>query len=989
MKSRDTVDQLIKQLKTTASSDLDRRIDTLTHSPVKRNDLSIVPSHTKMRFVKYVAAIIVIAGVLMGLHILTGSIDGVAPAFGQVMDNIRSQAWIYMFEENRKTGEVEAEYWYHPESQRLCFKSHTGDAAFTLDLKNAIQTEYRDHRITHTNVKGGVPDWLRERMPVIDGLLTPYQERDAVITQRDATYNGQAAYLYEMEISLPQDRHDQWSTSRTLWLVDTANHLPMICERTYSRSHLKDNHYSEYIVANRRLAFDYCETGPDDIYALGVPLDTPIQDRSAKQETDVQRLTDSIEAIKHTQYLTYSAIIVKNDCPEAFIIRNHEKLRSHSLELGINYSDYLPKKEQHLEAMGTSFQAVFTWSQQSGVLRANNISLYDGHFKYETRDDSIRKNRPISMSQASGTEDQVLPWYCWRAMPHGCVTEDELTKTSGWVCTVASNGYRAYFDPDQNYFCMRTVDPEGRIRFEITETAITPGGLRYPQVCREAYVRTNRDTGERSVGYSTYHIYAADLDDSLTAMLDPNSLPNYVDPRQLTLDLIRKRQNATDPNAVSVQAYSGFTPLHMAIYRQDLDRVAQTLEQNVDLNPASDTGATPMELAVSTGSLALVSLLHQHGAAFVSHNEKRSCLGLAIELQHSEIAQYIIRSGCDINRTYKQGNTPLHYAARSGDLSEVQYLVKHDAIVDAVNDSGDTPLMLAAGECYQMINRLSVRPTELKSYEEIMRLLVQHGANIDKHSRQRWPILQRMTSGLSIEGRNTRHQLALLALLLELGADPNLIVSKSSPLYIAAEARRPDMVSLFLKHGADPWRFPGDLDYSNLNLLYWAKRWKNEGLYNVLYPYMKDRYEAVNSQLVETTQSIMRAVMSQDPSTIKRHCVSPPEQPSDIWDSWSKEIQSLFQGHSMLPDQIQPGWFSESGFADVYIPLPQGFEKKSILLGFFRHPDGSWKCVKYQALDTMPEPQDVTLSDFLRAESHYLRDFVQTLNETYKSKHEQ
>ena len=83
--------------------------------------------------------------------------------------------------------------------------------------------------------------------------------------------------------------------------------------------------------------------------------------------------------------------------------------------------------------------------------------------------------------------------------------------------------------------------------------------------------------------------------------------------------------------------------------------------RQIDVNKTTKSGETAVMLAAFNGDLELVKAL--------------------------------VNRGADIN---KPDWTPLHYAAASGQLSVVQYLVENNAYIDAESPNNTSPLMMAA-----------------------------------------------------------------------------------------------------------------------------------------------------------------------------------------------------------------------------------------------------------------------------------------------------
>lgn len=70
---------------------------------------------------------------------------------------------------------------------------------------------------------------------------------------------------------------------------------------------------------------------------------------------------------------------------------------------------------------------------------------------------------------------------------------------------------------------------------------------------------------------------------------------------------------------------------------------------------------------------------------------------------HSEVVQLLLYSGFDPKQKDRFGQTPLHLACLSGDLTTVEHIVDMDVALDAVDSNNKTPLRLAMGREYKEI----------------------------------------------------------------------------------------------------------------------------------------------------------------------------------------------------------------------------------------------------------------------------------------------
>ena len=321
-------------------------------------------------------------------------------------------------------------------------------------------------------------------------------------------------------------------------------------------------------------------------------------------------------------------------------------------------------------------------------------------------------------------------------------------------------------------------------------------------------------------------------------------------------------QKAARKEDVNRRDAVGTTPLQVAVYNGDLAEVRRLLKAGADVTIANNYGASPMTLAAEvantdilklllevganadspnpegqtalmavarTGNVAAAQVLLDHGAT-VDAKEKwggQTALMWASARRHPEMMQLLISKGADVNarsidRDYQRhvtaegrpknldsgGFTPLLYAARENCLACVDVLLKNKADIDLPDPDGVSPLLLAI----------------LNANWDLAKQLILAGADVNQ-----WdmfgeaPLLtavdlrQRIDGGrASIDPINTTKGIAIVNLLLERGADPNMqllfkpanvrggvYTRGATALIRAAYNGDAEVVKLLLAHGAD------------------------------------------------------------------------------------------------------------------------------------------------------------------------------------------
>ncbi len=216
--------------------------------------------------------------------------------------------------------------------------------------------------------------------------------------------------------------------------------------------------------------------------------------------------------------------------------------------------------------------------------------------------------------------------------------------------------------------------------------------------------------------------------------------------------------NATQPD--------GMSALFWAVYHEEAAMVSLLLDAGADANVQNRYGLTPLIQASTTGNGEIISML--------------------------------LDAGADANARTLQGDTALMNAAKAGTVQGVQALIDAGADVEARDGYGfQTPLMWAAAA----------------NQAEIVRMLAENGADVNAKSAEL--IFSGIQQGgvqgdFPNGGLTALHHAArdngveTVAVLLELGADPNILDPQDiSPLRVAATNENLDVAKILIEGGAD------------------------------------------------------------------------------------------------------------------------------------------------------------------------------------------
>jgi ankyrin repeat protein len=229
-------------------------------------------------------------------------------------------------------------------------------------------------------------------------------------------------------------------------------------------------------------------------------------------------------------------------------------------------------------------------------------------------------------------------------------------------------------------------------------------------------------------------------------------------------------------------ADDGTTPLHMAVYHDDVALVKKLIAEGADVRAMNVYGSTPMSEAAVVGNVEVIIAL--------------------------------LKAGADVESPGADSQTALMVVARSGNVEAARVLIRHGAKVNARERWREqTALMWAAAE----------------SQPEMVKELVRRGAELDARSQiNKWP--REVTAEPRVQWRPAGGLTALLYAsrqgcvacvkhLVEAGADVNLGDPKGvTPLIMAATNFNFDVAAYLLSKGANPNKW----DYWGRTALYAA-----------------------------------------------------------------------------------------------------------------------------------------------------------------------
>jgi len=231
------------------------------------------------------------------------------------------------------------------------------------------------------------------------------------------------------------------------------------------------------------------------------------------------------------------------------------------------------------------------------------------------------------------------------------------------------------------------------------------------------------------------------------------------------------------------------SPLHLAIEGGHFELVKYFVEdQNANIeqkclmsldreyDESEECTVYPLHIAAANGHLEIVEYLVKRGVDANKYTSyKHTALSLAAKNNHLKVIEFLLDNGAKIK--VFNNNTPLHVAARSGNLELIKYFVSKDPnIIETIeaNNGNDSELLSDAA---------------IGGNLELIKFLVEHGVDIKTGCH----------GALNNAARNGH--LEALKFFLERGFDNCAEKIGASPFLSAAANGHLEVLKFFLEHG--------------------------------------------------------------------------------------------------------------------------------------------------------------------------------------------
>jgi len=493
-----TLESRLQQAAATAAPPRSIADDVMRRLP----PLSAAPPRRRLRYA-VVSALSGIAALLVIAFFFTGTSARLTLA--DVQAAVENQHWVHA---THDAGQIR-EQWYNLQTGEFFAKSVVGITDFVtyVDEKTNIRLSYFKEagvidQDTPTIYPPGqaVPKWTPRSAWQV--FVTPFEKAEA----HEDTLNG-----------IPAVRFDHYGTDGVgnrmlysqLW-ADPKTHLPL---RIKTRLQLgeRDTYHKEWSTAD----YDFPATGPADIFALGVPVGTPIHKEVTAAPADVQPILDAMHKAHDNFLKSYRAIVWTTYDGNGSNVETLHVIWHDGEKIRDDY--YLPAFDKDLPKKATA-ESLLTWAtarKPFAVQLQTDTQTFS--WRSQTSNDNPRPQVQVSAHRPGAHSyfdtngwPETMQWPAENMQPdfQRLPPISDLPDCIG--LRYESGNYRAdyYVDPKNDYVCRLHIDWAKRDGQWAKSSEFTLSNVQ--RVADHAVAGTqthtnyaNPDTGTSTVTYTT------------------------------------------------------------------------------------------------------------------------------------------------------------------------------------------------------------------------------------------------------------------------------------------------------------------------------------------------------------------------------------------------------------------------------------------------------------------------------------------------------
>jgi ankyrin repeat protein len=218
---------------------------------------------------------------------------------------------------------------------------------------------------------------------------------------------------------------------------------------------------------------------------------------------------------------------------------------------------------------------------------------------------------------------------------------------------------------------------------------------------------------------------------------------------------------------------AGWSPLHVAVWRDERERLAELLREKADVNARGKDGRTPLHVAAVEGNAQAIPILISAGAdPKIKDAQGHTPVAAASSVGDTKVVRMLVEAGSPV--------PDLLVAATAGKAEEVARFLRDDKASHAAKDS---------------LGRTALHRAALEGHDAVIRQLLEGGAAVDSADKEGF-------TPLHFAAALGREEACRLLLGHKAIADQPVPRSGAQPIHLAAANGRVRIVGLMVRNGA-------------------------------------------------------------------------------------------------------------------------------------------------------------------------------------------